>query len=36
VKNHLRHCAQHALNGPEGEQNAFIEELVDVMVRHKA
>ena len=34
VKNHLRHCATHALaHGPQEQQDAFIDELVDVLVR---
>jgi DNA-binding FrmR family transcriptional regulator len=35
VKNHLRHCAAHALKGSEDEQTEVIDELVDVLVRHK-
>ncbi len=35
VKNHLRHCATHALQGPDAERDAFIEELVSALVRHR-
>jgi CsoR family transcriptional regulator, copper-sensing transcriptional repressor len=34
VKNHLRHCAKNALAG--SEPDAFIDELVDVLVRHRS
>ena len=32
VKNHLRHCVRHALDGP-GNPEAVIEELADVLTR---
>lgn len=33
VRNHLRHCASHALRSPGKNADAMIEELVSVLVR---
>jgi len=34
MRNHLRHCATHALAGPAPQRAAMLEELLDLMYRH--
>jgi len=34
MRNHLRHCATHALGGDEPQRAAMLDELLDLMYRH--